>query len=104
MTVEGKTPVRYRVSFQQQVVRAIESGESLEVLQRRYGIKGGQSVEKWLCKFGKPHLLNKLVRLETMEEKARVKQLEDEIRKLALADAMLAQRSLEVVIGEANKR
>jgi hypothetical protein len=40
-----------------------------------------------------------------MEEKDRIKQLEAEVKKLklALADSMLAQRSLEVVIDEANK-
>ena len=40
-----------------------------------------------------------------MEEKDRIKQLEEEVKKLklALADSMLAQRSLEVVIDEANK-
>jgi transposase len=40
-----------------------------------------------------------------MEEKDRIKYLEGEIKKLklALADSLLAQRSLEVVIDEANK-
>ncbi|MBK6828806.1 MAG: hypothetical protein IPG86_19005 [Chitinophagaceae bacterium] len=40
-----------------------------------------------------------------MEEKDRIKHLEAEVKKLklALADSMLAQRSLEVVIDEANK-
>ena len=40
-----------------------------------------------------------------MEEKDRIKQLQEEVKKLklALADSLLAQRSLEVVIEEANK-
>jgi len=40
-----------------------------------------------------------------MDEKDRIKELEKEIKKLklALADSMLAQRTLEVVIDEANK-
>jgi hypothetical protein len=40
-----------------------------------------------------------------MEEKDRIKQLEEEVKKLklALADSLLAQRSLEVLVEEANK-
>ena len=40
-----------------------------------------------------------------MEEKDRIKQLQEEIKKLklALADSLLAQKSLEIIIEEANK-
>jgi hypothetical protein len=77
----------------------------IESVRRKYGIKGGSTVQKWLVKFGKSHLLNQIIRVETMDEKDRIKQLEEEVKKLklALADSMLAQRSLEVVIDEANK-
>lgn len=106
MTVGRKTSIRYSLSFKQQVVREIEeSGANIELVRRKYGIKGGSTIQKWICKFGKNHLLNKIVRVETMEEKDRIKQLQEEIKKLklALADSLLAQRSLEVVIEEANK-
>lgn len=105
MTNDRKATVRYSFSFKQQVVREIESGQGMEALRRRYGIKGTSTIQKWLRKFGKNHLLNKIVRIETMEEKDRIKQLQEEIKKLklALADSLLAQRSLEVVIDEANK-
>lgn len=105
MSKESKVTIRYSIGFKRQVVKEIESGESVFSMQRRYGIKGGDTIQNWLRKFGKGHLLNKVVRIETMEEKDRVKQLEEEIRKLklALADSMLAQRSLETVIDEANK-
>ena len=64
-----------------------------------------RTVHQWIRKFGKNNLLNKNIRIETMEEKDRIKQLQEEIKKLklALADSMLAQRGLEVVIEEANK-
>ena len=105
MTINRKTTVRYSLSFKQQVVKEVESGESIEALKRRYGIKGGQTIQKWIRKFGKDHLLNKIVRVETLDEKDRIKSLEEEVKKLklALADSLLAQRSLEVVITEANK-
>ena len=104
--MESKQIIRYSISFQQQVVREIEEeGISVEQIRRRYGINGSGTVRKWLRKFGKNHLLKKVVRIETMNEKDRVKQLEEEVKrlKLALADSMLAQRCLEVVIDEANK-
>ena len=88
------------------IVRELEE-EGLTKMEicRRYGIKGGATIHKWVRKFGKYHLLNTVIRVETMTEKGRIRQLEEEIKKtkLALADSLLAQRSLEVVIDEANK-
>lgn len=106
MTKKSKCTVRYSLSFKHQVVREIEEdGMGFGSVRRKYGIKGGSTIQKWLRKFGKTHLLNQIIRVETMEEKDRIKYLEEEIKKLklALADSMLAQRSLEVVIDEANK-
>ena len=105
MTNERKTSIRYSVGFKRRVVNELEAGETLGSLRMRYGINGGQTIQSWVRKFGKNHLMNKIVRIETMDEKDRLKQLEDEVRKLklALADSLLAQRSLEVVIEEANK-
>ena len=72
---------------------------------QRYGIKGGTTVQRWLRQFGKHHLLNKIVRVETMDEKDRIKELEEENQKLkmALADSVMAKRCLEVLIEEADK-
>lgn len=105
MSGVSRKVIRYSNSFRRQVVEEVENGVGISVLQRRYGIKGGSTIQKWLCKFGKTHLLNRVVRIETMEEKDKIKHLEEEIRrtKLALADSLLAQRSLEVVIEQANK-
>lgn len=97
--------VRYSSSFKQQVVRELETGARIEELRKRYNIGGGATIQGWLRKFGKNHLLNKVVRIETMEERDRLKQLEAENKKLkmALADSLMAQRCLEVLIEEANK-
>ena len=106
MPKRRRTIFRYSVSFKQRVVREIEQGgEGIQSVRRRYGIKGGSTIQQWIRKFGKNHLLNKVVRIETMEEKDRIKELEKQIQKLkiALADSLLAQRSLEVLIEEANK-
>lgn len=97
--------IRYSTSFKLQVVRELEKGASIDELRQRYKIGGGTTIQSWLRKFGKNHLVNKVVRIETMEERDRLKQLEAENKKLkmALADSLMAQRCLEVLIEEANK-
>ena len=106
MSTVQKISVRYSISFKQKVVREIEEeGLTFEAAARRYGIKGGQTISNWIKKFGRYHLLSKVIRIETMEEKDRIKQLEEENKKLkiALADSMMEKRCLEVVIEEADK-
>jgi transposase-like protein len=105
MAKEQRTVIRYSLSFKRQVISEVEQGKCLSEIQRRYGIKGSSTIQKWIRRFGKDQLLNKIIRVETMEEKDRVKQLEEEVKKLklALADTMLAKRCLEVVIDEANR-
>ena len=98
--------IRYSISFKQKVIGEIEKeGLGIDDARRRYGIGGGGTIQKWIHKFGKHHLLNKIVRIETMEEKDQLKKMQDEIRKLklALADSLMAQKCLETVIDEANK-
>lgn len=106
MSTVKKTIIRYSIGFKRKVVHEIEQ-EGLGVVEasRRYGIKGGGTVRRWLLTFGKHHLLNKIMRVETMNERDRIKHLEQENAKLkmALADSMMATRCLEVVIEEANK-
>ena len=106
MTKGRKAVVRYSVSFKQQVIREMEEeGLTKAEVSRKYGIRGTRTIHQWICRFGKNYLLNKNIRIETMEEKDRIKQLQEEVKKLklALADSLLAQRSLEVVIEETNK-
>jgi transposase-like protein len=105
MINESKSNVRYSLSFKRQIVQEVEQGASKGSVRKKYGIRGGETINKWLRKFGKHHLINQTIRVETMEEKDRVKALEKEVQrlKMALADAFLAQRSLETVIDEANK-
>jgi transposase-like protein len=101
MAKEQKVIIRYSISFKQKVVNEIEKeGLSRQEAMRRYGISGGETIKKWLIKFGKYHLLNKVVRIEMKGEKDRVKELEAEIKKLkiALADTTLAKVALESLI------
>ena len=101
MTKQQKTIIRYSISFKQKVVKEIEEeGLTISQAARRYGITGGSTIQKWLLKFGKNHLLSKIVRVEMKGEKDRVKELEAENKKLkiALADATMAKYALETLV------
>lgn len=106
MTKSGRAVIRYSISFKQKVVREIETEcLSISEIRLRYGIPGSQTVQSWLKRYGKTHLLNKVVRVETREEKDRIKALEAEVRKLklALADSTLEKRALEILIDVVNE-
>ena len=102
---EGKRITRYSNSFKLMVVQEIESGSSLADVKTKYGITGGSTVQGWVRHFGKHHLLNKVVRIETMNEKNKLKQLEAENRrlKLKLAETYMAKDCLEELIKVANE-
>lgn len=103
---QGKVSYRYSISFKQMVVREIEEeGNSFEFMRKKYGIGGRSTLQKWIKRFGKFHLLNKVIKIETMDERNRLKQLEEENKKLklALADSFMAKDCLEGVIRMANE-
>ena len=105
MTRQSRTIIRYSISFKQKVVKEIEEGLGIAEAARRYGIKGGSVIQKWIKQFGKNHLLNKIVRVEVRGEKDRVKELEAEIKKLkiALADSTMEKHALETLITIVNE-
>jgi transposase len=98
--------IRYSESFKLHVISEIESGNlTIEGARRRYGIKGGETVQKWLRRYGKNHLLGKVVRVERPEEKDRVKELEAKVRELesALAQSQVKLFAYESLIEVAEK-
>lgn len=101
MTRDRRKVIRYSISFKQKVIREMEEeGLTLADISRRYGISGSHTVENWIKKFGEHRLLNKVVRVETKEEKDRIQELEAEIKhlKIALADSILARHALESLV------
>jgi len=88
--VAKREVMRYSESFKLQVVRDIDSGkyESCFQAMQAYGIGGCDTVQRWVLKYGKNHLLNKVVKVEKPNEKKEIKKLKDKIRKLesALSD------------------
>jgi transposase len=101
-----KTTYRYSLAFKQKVIGEIESGKfSIGEARRIYDIRGCATISDWLKKFGKDHLLDKVVRIEMKGEKDRLKELEREKKQLesALAQAHLKNLCLEALIESAEE-
>ena len=102
----SKKTYRYSDCFKQSVVSEIEkNGLSIQEARLRYGIGGGATIQKWIVKFGKHHLLNKVIRVETKDERNELKRLRDENQKLKIAYAELAidHKLSEMVIEKADE-
>ena len=88
-----KTVLRYSEAFKLQVVRELEAGRfaTAYAAGRAYGIKAPGTVAYWLRKYGKDHLLGKVVHVMRADEQAEVQALRKQVRELkgALADAHL---------------
>ena len=102
----SKKTYRYSDCFKLSVITEIEkNGLTIQEARLKYGIKGGATIQKWLVKFGKNHLLNKVVRVETKDECNELKRLRDENQKLKIAYAELAidHKLSEMVIQKADE-
>jgi transposase len=98
---DQKTITRYSIAFQQKVVSEIESGKlTIAKARKIYDIKGGHTIQSWIKKLGKNHLLSKVVRVEMKDEKDKLKELENQKQQLesALAQAHLKLICLESLI------
>ena len=95
MTIMRKTTVRYSDCFKRSIVEEIEkNGLSIEDCRRKYGIGGSATIQKWLKKYGKNHLLNKVVRVETIDEIQEINALKKENKALKEAFANLSLKNL----------
>lgn len=106
MTKNQKMTKRYSDCFKLQVVEEIEkNGLSIEDCRRKYAIGGGDTIQKWLLKFGKQHLLNKIIRVETRDEIDELKRLraENAALKQAYAELSLNHKCSEKVIEVADE-
>ena len=95
--------IRYSEAFKQEVVRELETGvRSLSESRRAYGL-GSCTIQNWIKRMGKFDLLPRAIRVETPQEKDRIKELERQIKDLknALAETqvkyIIAESQLEIV-------
>ena len=91
-----KVMMRYSEAFKHQVLRELEEGKfgSVHAAARAYGVRGGATIQSWMRRYGRMHLLRKVVRVETPKEVNEVKELRTRVRELekALADAHIDSR------------
>ena len=98
--IQGEN-LQYSHAFKQKVVGEIESGKiTRNAAKELYGIKGSSTINYWIKKMGKNHLLNKVVRIELKDEPSKLKELKEHTRELekALADAHLKLLAYETYI------
>ena len=106
MEATEKTFYYYSTAFKLKVISEIESGElSIEQARKIYNIGGSSTITKWIKKFGRNHLLGKIVRIEMRDEIDQLKKLQKEKAELesALAKAHLKILSLETIIESAEE-
>jgi transposase-like protein len=98
---EQKIILRYSQAFRQKVVTEIENGKlTIPEAKRLYNINGGGTIQTWLKKFGKNHLLNKVIQIQMKNEPDKIKHLEKQKQELetALAHAHLKIITLESTV------
>jgi transposase len=90
-----KIVIRYSQAFKQKVISEIETGKiTIADAKKIYDITGNGTIEKWIKKFGKNHLLAKVVRVEMKDEKDKIKQLDQRQQQL---ESALAQAHLKII-------
>ena len=88
---------RYSVCFKRQVVEDLETGrlDSINAARRHYGIGGRDTIQGWLRKYGKNHLLGKVVIVQKPDDKDQIRELK---RQVAELQRVLGQTQTENVL------
>jgi transposase-like protein len=96
--------IRYSEAFKHQVIKEVEEGQcSCAQAQKKYGIKGTNTIHYWMKRMGKLEALPKIIRVEKPDEKSRIKELERQVRQLknSLAETqvryLMAESQFEIV-------
>lgn len=95
-----ETILKYSEAFKRKVVSELEAGKfgSHQQAMRAYDIRGSSTVSRWLRKYGKNHLLPKVIRVETRDERDQLKALKKQVKDLEKA---LAKVTVKSVLDEA---
>lgn len=96
----GQRPeLRYSVCFKRQVIEDLESGRfaSISAAREHYGIKGAWTINNWLRRYGRNHLLPKVVRVEKPDEADQIRKLKKQITELQRA---LGQTQAENILNQ----
>jgi len=92
--------IRYSEAFKLQVLRELEEGKfgTKAAAYRAYGIRGCGTIERWATKYGKDHLIGKVIRVETPKDVSELKALRKRVKDLEKA---LASERLDHMLDEA---
>ncbi len=78
----SRAAIRYSEAFKASVVQELEaSGLAFSAVARKYGIKGAETVQSWVRKYGRG-TRGKVIRVEKPEEIDQTKQLKERVRVL----------------------
>ena len=92
-----RTVKSYSESFKLKVLSEIEQGKYTKGEVRQvYGIGSG-TIYSWIRKYDKSYLLNKYIRIETMDEKNKIKELEKRIAELK---ELLVDKDLKLFVND----
>ena len=93
--------IRYSEAFKMEAVRELESGDLPYMeIQRKYGIKGSSTVQKWVRKYGNGSR-GKVIRVERPEEINELKRLRGRVR---LLESSLADANIDAALERAYTR
>ena len=104
MKVKRSLVIRYSEAFKHQVIKEVEDGQcSCSQAQKKYGIKGTNTIHYWMKRMGKLEAIPKIIRVEKPDEKSRIKELERQVRQLknSLAETqvryLMAESQFEIM-------
>lgn len=98
MLKDDRTIKRYSESFKLKVLSELAKGKySKNDIQRVYGISPG-GLDYWIKKYRRFDLINKRIKIETMDEISKLKKLEEENKKLR---ELLVKKDMDELMYEA---
>lgn len=96
-----RNEIRYSEAFKMEIVRELEASDApFRHVQRKYGIKGDGTVQRWVAKYGSG-IRGKVIRVQKPEEIDELKRLKERVRRLETA---LADANVELVLERAYTR
>ena len=90
----------YSTAFKRQVIEQLELGRfsSINEAKEHYGIRGDNTIQLWLRKYGRNHLCPKVVRVEMPDEKDQIRQLKKQVKQL---QQVLGKKEAQNALNEA---
>ncbi len=86
--------MRYSESFRRMVVTEYETGTSIPALKQKYGIKGSETIPRWIRKYAKAGFRYEMVRIQTGDEINYVRELE---KKVDMMEKVIGRMTLEKI-------